>query len=224
MPKITKIVHKTTQGRVWVYVDGNYCCSIRERTFTAMGLEVGRVITCSEIQDLEKFHWKNAYGPEAWGKEGVRLDRIKGLIEAFDPRLSVRVVGFGAGTTKFIPAHPEEAGKPDLEVRVKDEDRVLALVEVTGTEYFRGGAPRTYWVRPDKLDYARNHPEQDVWIVLHYAQPTELIIAIKPSRDTAYVVRNKEIRGAMERYVEFSDKDPECVGVDVLARHLIGKI
>lgn len=224
MPKITKIEHKADRDRFWVYVDGQYCCSIRARTFPAIGLQLGQEITCAEIEELEKFHWKNAYGRAAWDKEKVRLDRIKAVIEGFDPRLSVRVTGFGADTNEFIPLHPEEAGKPDLEVGVKGEDRLLALVEVTGTERFRGGNPPTYWVRPDKLAYASNHPKEDVWIVLHYAEPEELIVAIKPNSAVKHPVEEIKIRDAIEHYVVFSDNDPECIGLAAFSRHLIRKI
>lgn len=224
MSKITKIEHKSDRERYWVFVDGAYCCSIRERTFPALGLKVGQVISCTEIQDLEKFHWKNAYGQAAWDKEKVRLDRIKAVIESFDPRLSVQVTGFGANTNEFIAHHPDEAGKPDLEVGVKGEDRLLALVEVTGTERFRGGNPPTYWVRPDKLAYAKNHPDQDVWIVLHYAEPEELIVVIKPDSAREHPVKEINIRDAIEHYVVFSDGEPECVGLDSFAQHLISQI
>lgn len=224
MSRITRIEHKTDRDRFWIYVDGAYCCSIRARTFPAMGLEVGQEIDCAEIEKLEKFHWKNAYGQAAWKKEKVRLDRIKAVIEAFDSRLSVRVTGFGADTNEFIPLHPEEAGKPDLEVGVKGEDRLLALVEVTGTERFRGGNPPTYWVRPDKLAYAKNHPEHDVWILLHYAEPEELIVAIKPNSAIERPVKEIKIHDAIEHYVVFSDGDPEWVGLDAFSRHLIEKI
>lgn len=138
MPRITRFSHNAEKQRVYIYVDGQYCTSVRERTFPALGLKVGQEISCAEIVELEKFHWKNAYGQAAWDKEKVRLDRIKAVIEGFDPRLSVAVTGFGANTNEFIALHPEEAGKPDLEVSVKGQDRLLALVEVTGTERFRG--------------------------------------------------------------------------------------
>jgi len=224
MSKITKIEHKADRDRVWIYVDGQYCCSVRARTFPAMRLQVGQEITCAEIEEREKFHWKNTYGPDAWNKEKVRLDRVKTTIEAFDSRLSVRVTGFGADTNEFIPLHPEEAGKPDLEVGVKGENRLLALVEVTGTEHFRGGHPPTYWVRPDKLAYAKNHPEHDVWIVLHYAEPKEIIVVIKPNNQFEYPVQKFKIRDAIENYIVFSDDDPECIGLETFARHLIDKI
>lgn len=224
MSKITRIQHRPDRERYWIFIDGGFCCSIRERTFPAMGLKLGQQITCAEVKEMEKFHWKKAYGARAWDKEKVRLDRVKEIVEGLDERLSVRVIGFGADSREFIPDHPEEAGKPDLEVRIKGEDRVLALVEVTGTERFRGGNPPTYWVRPDKLAYAKNHPDEDVWILLHYAEPQEHIVAIKPDGAMERAVSEIEIRGATEHYVVFSDEDPECVPLCAFASHLKSKL
>src|SRR5699024_5647713 len=146
MPKITKITPKPDKGRVWVYVDGEYCCSIRERTFPAMNLHAGQEISCGEIKELESFHWKHAYGQAAWDKEKARLSRVKTLIEGIDPRVEARITGFGADSSEFIAAHPSESGKPDIEVISKEDIQfVLLLVEVTGTESMRPGTS-TYWV------------------------------------------------------------------------------
>ena len=209
MPRITKITYMDDRDKHWVFVDGEYCCSVRGRTFPALDLRVGQEISCAEIEEMEKFHWKRAYGKASWEAEKVRLDRVKQLIEMIDPRLSVHVTGFGADTDEFIAEHPDEAGAPDLEVR--EGDRVLALVEVTGTKRFRGGTPLTYWVRPDKLEYARNHPEQDVWIILHYAEPTEQIVVIRPDNTKEYMASEEVIGNATEHFVTFTDSDPECV-------------
>ena len=116
MPHITEIRYKPDKQRYWIFVDGEYCCSVRERTFGAMDLTVGMEITCDEVKDRENFHWKHSYGPDSWEREGVRLDRVAELIKNIDPRVEVRVVGFGAGDTELIRHHPEEAGSPDLEV------------------------------------------------------------------------------------------------------------
>lgn len=65
MPKITGIVPKPTRKRIWIYVDGQYCCSVRDRTFPALNLQIGQEISCQKIQDLENFHWKYSYGQAA---------------------------------------------------------------------------------------------------------------------------------------------------------------
>lgn len=208
MAIITALVPKPEKERVWVYLDGKYCTSIRTRTFGAMGLAVGQETTAQKLEDLEKFHWKTVYGKSAWDKEKVRLDLVKALVEHEEPRVDVGVVGFGANTNEFIASHPEQAGKPDLEITVKGTSMVLMAVEVTGTETMRG---TTYWVRPDKLTYARNHPETNVWLVLHFAKPVRKFVFIQPDPTKDYQVSRINIRGSIEHFVEFSDSDTEVV-------------
>lgn len=223
MGKITKIEHNPAKQRYFIYVDERYCTSIRARTFPAMLLAVGQTITCEELKEREKFFWKQAYGQAAWKKEGVRLHKVKALIEAMDARIVANIVGFGAGSTELIPEHPKEAGAPDIEVRTTDLARsvIVLVVEVTGTEQMRGA---TYWVRPDKLAYAKAHVEQDVWLILHYAEPPERFVFIKPSATTQYPVAVKTIRGADEHYVEFIDASPEVVTQQAFTQHLIHAI
>jgi len=221
MPKITKILHKPEKERYWIFVDGEYCASIRERTFPAMCLTVGQEISCQVIKDLENYHWKHAYGHDAWEKEKVRLGKVRKLIETLDDRVAVEIVGFGADHAKFIAAHPEEAGKPDMRVQTRHGSIPVLLVEVTGTETMRGD---TYWVRPDKLDYAQKYPDEDVWIILHYAQPQEKCVFIKPDHGHRYQIVNKEIRGSIEHYVEFTDDTPGMKSRAEFAQHLKQRI
>ena len=69
MPVITEIRYNNPSDRYWVYIDGQYCASIRARTFQGMNLIEGQEITCDDLIELEKFHWKNTYGQNAWEKE-----------------------------------------------------------------------------------------------------------------------------------------------------------
>lgn len=218
MPKITKIDHKPEKERYWIYVDGAYCTSIRDRTFPALNLNVGDELSCEKIKDMESFHWKNMYGQKAWEKEKVRLNKVHSLIESIDTRIEAVIVGFGADSTDLIPEHPEESGKPDIEVRLRDTKAVLIFVEVTGTEIMRGGS---YWVRPDKLAYTQAHADDDVWIILHFVQPTEKFIFIKPILGKAYAFVEKQINGSTEHYVEFWDQDDEVVSFDIFKNHLL---
>ncbi|MDT0217429.1 hypothetical protein Q9R35_08870 [Alcaligenes sp. AB3] len=221
MPKITHIEYKADRERYWIFVDGEYCTSIRERTFPALDLRVDQTISCEQIKELESHHWKHAYGQSAWDKEKIRLGKVKDLIESFDDRVLVEVVGFGADTNKFISGHPTESGKPDLEVKLRDGGRILLLVEVTGTEFMRG---TTYWVRPDKLKYSENHSTEDVWLVLHFLKPIEKFVFIKPNPKKRYAVSKMEIRGSIELYVEFSDSDQEVVSMEHFRNHLVMKV
>lgn len=224
MPRITKIEHKDTKNRFYIFVDGFYCCSIRERTFSGMKLTVGQEITCEEIKELEKHHWKYTYGQAAWDKEKVRLNRVKQIIENINPNIKAKITGFGADSNNFIPGHPKESGKPDIEV-VLDSAPLhnLLMIEVTGTENMRPGTT-TYWVRPDKLNYVKRHPEEDVWIILHYAQPTEKLVFIKPNCEKEYITVTHQIRGSFEYYVEFSDQCPEVFPQEYFETYLLHKI
>ena len=226
MPRITRITHVPQQHSYSVFID-DVPCMVRERTFPAMGLNVDDEITLEQLQYLDNYHWKISYA-HAWEQEKHRLDRAEDMIHWADTRLSVIRVGFGASTTQFIPEHPEESGAPDLAVVINDDyvtdpdDRtVVALIEVSGTETMRGA---DYWVRPDKLDYARNHPEHDIWIVLHYAQPNEHIVCIKPDLARDYVAEPKVIRGSTEYYVVFTDNDPEVVTIHDFSAWLQAKV
>jgi hypothetical protein len=221
MPTITNIVFKQDRQRYWIFVDGAYCASVRERTFPALNIKIGQHITCEQIKELETHHWKHAYGESAWAKEKVRLQKVKELIESLDGRVIVEIVGFGADSHEFISGHPSESGKPDLEVRVKNSLAVVLLVEVTGTEVMRG---QTYWVRPDKLSYAKNHPEHDVWLILHYMQPVEKYVFIKPDLGKTYVVSEKLIRESKELYIEFVDSNDEVVSRDDFKGYLENKV
>lgn len=206
MAVVTDIRYVEKSKRYRVFVDGVFCTSVRERTFPALGIEVGQAITCEEIVRLEKFHWKNAYGEAAWKKEKVRIARVKEIIESRFSGLEVTVEGFGADSNDFIPTHPDEPGKPDLSIHGKQSGQKYCALEVTGTEVRRG---TDYWVRPDKLRYAQSHPEESVWICLHYASPSEMLVFIQPDMSKRYQPTPVPVGKAVEHYVLFSDASPE---------------
>jgi hypothetical protein len=184
-------------------------------------MKVGDEISCEELKEKESFYWKQSYGEAAWKKEKVRIDKVKNVIEAIDERLLVKVVGFGADTDQLIEKHPDEKGKPDLDVSSKQApETVLIKVEVTGTERSRGSG---YWVRPDKLEYAENHPEEDVWIVLHYAEPAELFIFIKPIAGKLYERHTIQIFEAGEIMCIFNDGDQELRSHDEFSQYIKNK-
>lgn len=221
MSKITAITHKPDRERYWIYLDGQYCTSIRERTFPAMNLSVGQAISGAEIMDLEKFHWKHVYGETAWEKEKVRLNKTKTLLEAIDSRVDVSIVGFGADTTQLIKEHPEEQGKPDIEVRLKHKTPLIMSVEVTGTERMRGD---TFWVRLDKIEYIKAHLQENIWLVLHYQLPEEQFVFIKVDPNKQYRVSEKVIGKSTERYVEFTKKCSEVKQLNELKADLMDNI
>ena len=221
MPTITAIVPSPATEQVSVYVDRQFCCTVRARTFRAMSLEVGSQATCEQVKYLENFHWKIQYGPESWIRENHRLDRAIAMVNWADRRVVVHKVGFGAGTAQFIPEHPEESGVPDLALVLPPTDVLIARIEVTGTETMRG---HDYWVRPDKLKYANAHPGENVWVVLHYSKPRERVVCIQPDLTREYEFEDVEIRGSIERYVKFAHGDPEVKTIDEFRQWLLTKV
>ena len=220
MSRITDIRYIENSERYWVYVDGDYCTSIRARTFPALNLHVGREITCQEVIDLESFHWKHKYGQESWKKEKLRINRVKELIEGRFPRLEAVVIGFGADSDEFLSEHPDSAGVPDLAIRGRDTGKQYCLLEVTGTDSMRGAK---YWVRPDKLRYAIDHPQEDVWICLHYGQPDEKFVFLKPDPAAAYQPSEIKIRDSVELFVEFHSDAGEVHSATSFFSHLLSK-
>lgn len=217
MPKITHIRETSDKTRIRVFIDGEFCVQIRARTFSAMNLCVGQEISCNALKELETHFWKHSYGKAAWEKEKIRLDRVRDLLEWADERAEVVISGFGANSTEFIAGHLEQSGTPDIEVKFKGHNITVLLVEVSGTEYRRGS---DYWVRPDKLQYAQDHPDQDVWIILHYAKPREKFVIIKPKQDAIYTAREVTIRGAVEYYVVFTDSSDEITSLNAFKGYL----
>lgn len=216
MSKITNILYKQDKDKYWIYVDGDYCTSIRARTFKGMTLFIGQEISCDQIVEMENFHFKNQY-KNTWEQEKVRINKVSQLITSINPSVIIKVTGFGADSNEMIKAHPEEQGKPDVEVSIANSSTTIMLVEVTGTNRMRG---TDYWVRPDKLLYCQNHPEQNVWIILHYAEPTERFVFIKPIATKQYSHFIQNINGTDEYYVSFNDSDDEVYSIDQFSNHL----
>lgn len=219
MPRITRIVdQKSNSDRVSIFIDNAFCTGIRKRTFKAMNLSVGDEITCDQIKEKENFFWKNAY-QNVWENEKIRIDRIKQIIESLDERIQLDIVGFGADSNEIIEEHPEEKGLPDLNIVLrKDPKIVLMKIEVTGTESLRGTG---YWIRPDKIQYAINHPDEIVWTAVHYSKPNELVRFIKHIPGKEYKVEDIEIRGAGEKFCIFNDEDEEVIELSQFELELI---
>ena len=193
------------KDRIYVYIDDIYCFSVRSRTWISFNLKIGDEADCEELKDKEKFIWKNLYNKESWEKEKKRLLYVSKWIKKYIPFVEVRITGFGADTTDFIAKHPAEKGKPDMQIFLENTETIVLLLEVTGTEYKKGD---DFWVRPDKIEYIQTHPEQDIWIALHYLEDKK-IIWIKPIIDKKYTYVEKNLKGAIEYYVIFTKNSPE---------------
>lgn len=198
------------EDRHQIVINGLNCTKIRARTMPAMKIKVGTKISCSELKDFETYVWKRLYGPASWEKEKVRINKVKSLIEEISDNLEITIVGFGADSVEELSFHPTEAGSPDLSIINKgNSSGTEVMVEVTGTERMKDSELNEYWVRPDKLEYIKQHPDKCIWIVLHYAEPKEKFVFIKPNIDGDYDGEFEIIRGANEKYVKFTDQSKE---------------
>jgi hypothetical protein len=214
MGKITSIDYWEKGDRYFVKIDGKDCpnperagnFSIRARTLPALNLYIGMEITCEELYEKEKNFWKHIY-KESFKKEKVRIDAVKELIHKLNDNIQVNVVGFGADSEDIIDMHPEEKGVPDLDIVNKTTGGIIAKVEVTGTAQMKGD---DYWVRPDKLIYARKHKDENVWVALHYQKPSEKVVFIKPDINKEYKHQERQMsHGGVEYYVSFNESDKE---------------
>jgi ribosomal protein L20A (L18A) len=215
MPTITKINHWEKGDRYFVEIDGKPILredgkkfSIRGNVFPGMKIKMGTEITCAQLIDFETYVYKRLYGPHSWEKEKVRINKVKEIIESIHPEVEVHIVGFGADSTDELSFHPEESGSP-------------MLVEVTGTERMREIDKSEYWIRPDKLKYIENHPEKNIWILLHFAEPVELIAYIKPIRGKNYNIEIETIREVHEKYVKLTDTSEETKSYEDFKKELL---
>lgn len=216
---ITKIIHNAgkNNNRVYVYIDNEYCASIRERTWPYFQLCVGNTISQEELKTKEKFIWKYIY-KHTWKHEKIRLEHICRWLLNYIPMAKPRIVGFGAGSTDFIEEHPTESGSPDIEVTV--DGHIILYIEVTGTEYKRG---TDYWVRPDKVTYIQKHYGNDIWIALHYAD-TNQIIWLRIDQHKKYKHEEKLIGEVIEYYIIFDDTSPEVKTSQFFKEYIDNKI
>lgn len=204
MSAITQFKNTTDQQRVFIFLDGQYATSVRRRTFDGLNLRVGQKITKDEIDLRESLYWKTKYSNNGgWERENKRLDRITQCLEFCDERFVVKKTGFGAGSTEFIAQHPELSGSPDLEV-TDAEGNLITCVEVTGTERMRGNG---FWVRPDKIKWARDNPNKPFWLALHYSEPKEMMFFHKPDPTKNYETTQVKIGADHERFIVLSRED-----------------
>jgi len=207
MGKITNIQDQkgNKKDRTYIYIDDKYCFSVRSRTWISFKLNIGDEADCEELIEKEKFIWKDLYNTDSWEKEKIRLHYVSAWIKKYIPFVDIKISGFGANTTEYIPIHPDEKGEPDINIVLENTNTIILFLEVTGTEYKKGN---DYWIRPDKIDYIQKHQNKDIWVALHYADAKK-IIWIQPFLDKKYTYVEKNLKGAIEYFVIFNDDSPE---------------
>lgn len=206
MPRITGFRRSEDGARVFIDLDGKYATSVRDLTFDGLGLHEGVEITKEQIREKDIFFWKNKYENNGgWEREEHRLKRVEDCLLYCDQRFVITRTGFGAGSLEFIARHPEVSGAPDLSVS-DAEGNLIVCVEVTGTERMKGDADE-FWVRPDKIRWARDNPGIESWVALHYAQPKERMRFFRPEPGREYPVEERRIGGSRERFAILTPQD-----------------
>src|SRR5438552_4532887 len=114
------------------------------------------------MSDNDPDFWKNLYRDQ-WKKSGSREEKVLSLLKEAGFK-DAKLVGFGAGSEEFFHGKAEKYGRkkgdPDIDI-----PSVGVSVEVTGTDVKRVNLQADLWVRPDKVENARDHRERDTWVV-----------------------------------------------------------
>ena len=117
MPKITKILENQGRNndRVHIFIDNQFCTSVRKRTWIGMNSKIGSDINCEKLKKLENNFWKKLYGPSSWKREKVRINRVIQWFKKYIPEIEIVTIGLGADTNDYIyDIHSREKGAPDL--------------------------------------------------------------------------------------------------------------
>jgi len=226
MGKITNIqVQMSNSERVSVFLDGKFCLGMRKRVAEGIGLEFGQEWTEEKLKTYEKFIWKEIYD---WDEEKKRIDKVKELINSYGSPINIETIGFGADSDKKILEHPKEKGAPDVVIKCNKDGNDVLHLEVTGTDHPRG---TTIWLRPDKIEYAKKHPEIDYWASVILKNDIHFV---KPDLDKKYDIKKKIITKFLkdegreisidEYYIEFELSDEEVKTEDFFKRYIKEKI
>lgn len=153
-------------------------------------------------------YWKRRY-QKHWQKTSKRENTVLSLIkEAGFP--DAQLVGYGAGLTEYLSGSPKNKGKKkgDPDIRVPS---VEVAVEVTGTDKESVGLQDDIWVRPDKIQNARDHPDRDTWIV-HSLDREGVLRTVRLTRETIERLLSAprihpSIEGTIETYIPVAVSD-----------------
>jgi len=210
MPKITSIINQKNPLRVSIFVEGKFWRGCTKRVAENLGLVIGKEIDKEETDRKINFFWKDLYQPKR-KDSSKRQEAIKSLIESWG--YVVKIIGFGANTEEYIKHHPKEKGGPDLEIEINDKK---ILLESTGCPSLRGEG---LWIRPDKVEYAKNHPEKNVWVA-HRIDVSNEIRFIKLIEGKIYEAEEVDTGYSKELMVIFNTFDKEIKTKEEFKKYL----
>jgi hypothetical protein len=156
-------------------------------------------------------YWKDAY-QSYWGIAKSKEDNVKKIVQEIC-KCKCEFVGLGAGREDYLPGSAKsrsfEKGGSDLHVCGTN-----IYIEVTGPNIDSVDEKADLWIRPDKIEYARNNPDKNCWIV-HALKKRFLLRAINLNKDFLRQYENNKfrlvhprIRGLTETYTAVPANSP----------------
>lgn len=164
--------------------------------------------------------WKDKYNKGQW-VGGVR--RVKKVMEALKSKgIDVEPYSDDALSTEYIDTTKHEKGEPDLKIKVGDNEEGI-LLEVTGPDI---NIPKEagLWFRPDKFEFAENHPDKEVWGA-HVIEGQDLTRFVKFEKGTKdkYNIVNPPIRGTIETFKEIPANDSDLISFEDFCNYVKNK-
>jgi len=222
MPKITQIKFNTMTKRVAVYIDYHFCLSIRDNIWQKMGLTNGSEISSIELKQKERIIWKNLRKTNALGNSKQALLRVQYWFSKHMPNLEAQIIDFNlAQSDRPSPeSYPGIGSNQRIRILLKRTVTEIMTLEVASTEIRRG---INYWIRAEKIDYAKNQYNRDVWIVLYCKYPNEKLIWIKPLSNKQYQ-REELISNTLSYFISFNFKSPEVYSSQNFCEYVQNKL
>jgi len=141
-------------------------------------------------------YYRDVYKKE-WNNGSSRVELIKEMIQGVFPLKDMAIeIGFmGTSNQEILIGNPKghEKGEPDL--LVKHKGKPLFNGEVTGSYVnLRNGE---LWLRPDKVQWARNHPNPQTWAFFVYK---DKILRFCVNDAYQYPIEQRKPNGIVERF------------------------
>jgi hypothetical protein len=121
-------------------------------------------------------YWKKQY-QATWGKSSQREKAIAAYLSEESGK-KIELVGLGAGSADFLSGSASQQGhaKGDADLIV---DGTNIYLEVTGPLVPSVDERQDLWIRPDKVENAKQHSRrQETWLVHHL--PKDNLIRVVP--------------------------------------------
>lgn len=169
-------------------------------------------------------YWKRQY-QQSWGQSAEREAGIAAQLSQATGK-EIQPVGLGAGSAEFLPGSAAQQGhtKGDADLNVVGTNIYL---EVTGPLVNSVVEGNALWIRPDKVQNAKQKtPALETWVV-HHLPRNELIRVVPLNKQFFRALEAGEfpivaprIRGVTERYHEIPARHACVQPYDTLVERL----